>query len=381
MKFFSNNTDFVAILLFLIVAVQNPIWPIFRIADYLCFVLLTVLFLYLIKKKRFRLQHTAYMFAVLVPIFIIKPIFTGFHFSSILYVLLFGVINLFTREEYNKALELLTKYLFIVILISLPLWFIHVFITPLPSFGEIDLTAQKGSEYFYENHILFVTCSGLEQFRFYSIFDEPGALGTLAAFVLYGNKYDFKNPRLLVILAGAFFTYSLAFFVLTVVGFIISSLNNKIRWIPLLVALTGILLAYNFLKSDETFQTVLLGRLEKNSVEVVGSRTEDSINKYFEEHIFDSEMFFGIGSNGKIEKHFEFGSSYKVFIIEYGWIGLIAMFFMYLIMTKPKNKRTLPSLGFVFLSFIQRPYLLTPWVMILYKMINANNSNRVIERK
>lgn len=381
MKRITSNKNIIPILLFSIVAAQNPIWPIFSIADNLCFVLLVILFFCLLRQKRFKLQNTGFMFAILVPIFIIKPIISGFHYSSILYVLLFGVINVFTGEEFHKAFKLLTDYLFVIILFSLPLWFIHVFVSQLPSYGVIDLTAQKGAEYLYDNHILFVTCSGLEQFRFYSIFDEPGALGTLAAFVLYGNKYDFKNPKMLIILAGAIFTYSLAFFVLTLIGFVVSCILYKIRWVPLLVALFGVLLAFNFLKSNETFQTVLLSRLEKNSVEVVSSRTEESINKYFEDHILDSEMFFGIGENGKKAKHFEFGSSYKVFIIEYGWIGLIAMFFMYLIMTIPKNRRTLPGLGFVFLSFIQRPYLLTPWVMILYKMINANNSNRLIERK
>jgi hypothetical protein len=292
-----------------------------------------------------------------------------------LYVCLFAIISVFSKDELIKAFSILTNYLFIIVLVSLPLWFIHTFIFQLPSYGTIDLAAQKGAEYVYENYLFFVTCSGLEQFRFYSIFDEPGALGTLSAFVLYGNKYNFRDKRLLVILAGGIFTYSLAFYILTIIGFIASCIISRVNAKPLFFAIAVVCAAFYYLQSDETFQTVLLGRFERNTLEIVESRTEESINKYFEKHISDSEMIFGIGENGKVANGLEFGSSYKLFVIENGWVGLFLMIIMYALMRSPKNIMTLMSYVLVFLSFLQRPYLLIPWIMVLYMMINANLCN------
>ncbi len=57
------------------------------------------------------------------------------------------------------------------------------------------------------NYLLFVTMATANTFRFYSMFDEPGVLGTLSAFVLFANKYDFKRKSNLIILIGAFFHF------------------------------------------------------------------------------------------------------------------------------------------------------------------------------
>ena len=213
-----------------IIYTANPPWPIWTSGNVISFSLIILLF-FLQKKKILSLPIYVYylIFFLLVPVFILLPIFRGWHFSGIIYILAF--LSMMATDKYylNKAFDYITSVLAWIIIISLPLWIFHVFIHPLTPIKVIDLGAFKGVDkgVIMEIYGTFVAVRQLsEAFRFYSVFDEPGVLGTLSAFVLYGNRYDFRNWKVWTILVGGFFSFSMAFIILTILGFIITNIKN-----------------------------------------------------------------------------------------------------------------------------------------------------------
>src|SRR5690606_28258663 len=115
---------------------------------------------------------------------------------------------------------------FIVFVSGIP-WLIHTFAFPLPMWGgTIQYYESKGMDNILENYILFIQVQHEFVVRFYSIFDEPGTLGTLSAFVLYGNRYMFRRKENLIILIGGILTFSLAFYILLIAGLFIQNIRN-----------------------------------------------------------------------------------------------------------------------------------------------------------
>jgi hypothetical protein len=130
-----------------------------------------------------------------------------------------------------------------------------------------------------------------------------------------------------------------------------------------------IILAIPYIVTSETFVRVVASKFSTDTSAMVDSRIDYDINKYYEDHIYSSSMFFGIGTKGIAEKKIPERLSFKLFLIEYGWLSL---FFLLLYYNSIITKRSLVSymiLFLFFLSFLQRPFLWTSWEILLFKMI------------
>ena len=68
---------------------------------------------------------------------------------------------------------------------------------------------------------------GLLDYRFHSIFLEPGHLGCIIAFFVMANQYNFKNRYVLIMSIVLLFTLSLAGYVLFYIGFLVYFINKS----------------------------------------------------------------------------------------------------------------------------------------------------------
>ena len=114
----------------------------------------------------------------------------------------------------------------------------------------------------------------------------------------------------------------------------------------------------------------ILQRLEYNDGEISGNnRTSNSTNEYFSRFIKSNNALIGLGVGKYLsESEDRFGnSSYKIFVIDYGLIGAAILIFIYL-MLMPKKPDTHVLFLFIifFISFLQRPYSLSAWQIILF---------------
>ena len=89
------------------------------------------------------------------------------------------------------------------------------------------VTDFKGNDSFYYNYGLFLQGEGSNSFRFYSMFDEPGVVGTLGTFLLFANRYDFRKWYNIVMILSCLLTFSLAGYILTFIGLIYFMVTHR----------------------------------------------------------------------------------------------------------------------------------------------------------
>ena len=374
----------ISILIATIICLQNSIWPLWKgslnvYLSYFCVFVLFFLKYFKIFKGKFDNRLLYALFIVLFA-FVHFFLLSSTYNLSILFILLTYIICFSLQDkEKNKALSIVTKYIAIVVVISLPAWLLHLFFNvEIPVYNIIDLSDKKGANsYLLYNHILFLKYSGLEAFRFYSMFNEPGVLGTLSAFILFGNKYNFRKWENIVILLGGIFTYSMAFYILTIIGYFYFSIKSMKKFVISIVFISLLSISiYTWLKEDIAFQRFVIERFgDLDFMERVNNRTEYNAEFFYDNFINSSDVLMGVGREYLIINGLEDAASYKVFIIEYGLIGVLILLLMYLSMIK---QITLTSFVFLFifiLSFFQRPLSFTSWQLLVFACILASLNN------
>lgn len=374
-----HKSNFIIFTLSGIVFMQNPPWFLwdnsFFYMTFLVFLLFGLCFDRIVNKTFLYSKQILLIFC-LVFYFLIFASFGEFRFSSLVVILIFLLMFVVSEKEKKEVLRLITKILGVIIFISLIAWISHNYLYTLPMSGFLQYGTGKGDEGVnsLENYILFVQNKKESLNRFYSVFDEPGVLGTLSGFVLLANRYDLKKKINIIILLGGLFSFSLAFVFITVIGVLLLNLKSSIMLMKgLIIMLLLVVMTFFFFKDNETFQSVVIDRILNMNESGVDSRTSDMLNSVFENLLNSSDFFIGKGTSFFKENPLLFsGQGYKIFIIEYGIIGFALVLLMYLAIIKEQSKIGYVCLLIYLLSFLQRPFLFTPWQIILFSVTIAN---------
>jgi len=308
------------------------------------------------------------LFAILSLYFFLFQILNEVQLSSLLIALSFVVSKKILPNEGDNIVNMLTNYVFISIVIPLPLWIVHQTVYPFPEIGVIDVSSWKNgdaNQVVYLNHLFFITVEGKDFFRFYSWYDEPGVLGTLSAMILWANQFRLNNFKNLTIAIGSIFTFSLAFILLSALGLILSHYNSLKKLIISLFIFCFLAVGtYYTLQENPAFQLGVVERV-RNPIDItLDNRTSFDTNRLWREMKAKDLQLTGLGS-GSIGV----ASSYKHFIICYGYIGVIIILFVYINLMRRKSKREFFTLLIFFLSFLQRPNLFSVNNAILFSII------------
>lgn len=370
-----KSFSLVSFLMAFTVCMQNPIWPLWGIwGTWLGYSSVFLLYVIMQKNKQLSIRVSDLMILILMFfVFLIIPCFYAFRTSSLFIVLSYFLALNIDRINGKKTLDYISSFLYWVILVSLPAWLIHLNLFEFQNFGQLDLSEMKGAPYIYNNYILFVMDATRDYYRFYSVFDEPGVLGTLSAFVLYGNKYNFKRKENIVILIGCLFTYSMAFYMITLLGWLYQSAISFKRLIMSIVAIILVvgILVY-FMADDQAFQQSVIERFTDVGLDRVEGRTGSNVNVFWDKYIASSDVFLGMGTSFINDNLSGFGNSYKRFVIEYGLIGTILLIVMYFHLVKRWNRLTLGFFVLFFLSFLQRPLAFSSWQIFVFIAVTSN---------
>lgn len=289
-----------------------------------------------------------------------------FAFSTIyLIVALLFTIGI-TDDTKEKAYDKFVKLFAIVVLISLVAWAIHKFIVEFPIISYLDISEMKGARLIMNNHLFFVSSEKNSE-RFYGVFDEPGVLGTIGAFILYANKYDFKKWYNIALLVACFFTFSLAFFIMTIVGMFFTysqTPKDVIRGIFGIVIV--VLIVYIFLWDNPDFQRLIVGRL--TSVDDISGLISNRENLFVQENFANMlsdpiTLLLGYGNNSTVGAGT--AVSYMRWLLQYGFVGFAIMCFVLIVLLKEFNKNTLVFFVLWMMAFSQRPNIFSTAYVVL----------------
>jgi hypothetical protein len=370
----SLNKSFTIInMMVMIVFLQNPPWFLW---DYyypiLCFcVFISSIAIFdrvnhLPKNKLYLIFFTL----ILISFFVIFSSLQQFRSSSIITIIVFFQLFTLRQEEKISILNKITSILSFIVFISLSFWLINQFIYELPVFREMSYETWKGDagQTVIDNYFFFVQEKNKIFHRFYSIFDEPGVLGTLSAFILFANNYNFKDKKNIIILVGAFFTFSLAFYLLTFIGLMLCYGRKPINLIiTTIVIIIASFILPALLKENQAFQFSIIYRLSNKNEDSFESRTSNDLNKFFPNYIKSSDSILGMGTSFfDNNKNLNSGQGYQLFLIEYGFVGLFLVLGMYSLFHSNNKYLAYSYLLLFLLSFLQRPFLFTPWQLIVF---------------
>lgn len=253
----------------------------------------------------------------------------------------------------HYQVDLLNKFqkvMVVILAVSLFFWAGHLLGLDLPSreitFGTVERGGVDQAQYVFSNHYLYLVnqrwlynlSTVPPQFRFSSVFLEPGYISIIAVFFLFINKFDFRNKMNIVYIIAVVASVSLAGFLMAVLAYLANSLKNS------KYGLVSIVLLMLFLWAGSNyFQTYNNGRnfinegiiqrleIDQTTGNIAGyNRTSETFDSKFDRFLYSGDVFFGIRRDG-MER--EFGDAanvgYKVYIMTYGLIGLI-LFLIYL---------------------------------------------------
>ena len=207
----------------------------------------------------------------------------------------------------------------------------------------------------YHNNSSFTTLTD----RLCGIFNEPGALGTICAFLFIATfKYSKRWEKILLLVTGGL-TYSAAFFVL-VFGYLVMYLFQKnVKYAVIAVMIGLLFLQIPKIDFGNDALNLLASRLEITDSGFAGDNRIDARYKAGYEAMKDTdEIYFGYG------KDFTFGdstSSYVKYIVQFGFIGFGIMMLQWGIaaMSRVKSREQFIYILFFFISLYQRPAPIT----------------------
>lgn len=366
----------IPLLIAIVILIQNPFWLFWHYAALISFVFIFLLFVSLKKNSLIYISPPNRLPIILLSLFfLVLPIVRGgLHLSSFFYVFCFVLAYNFPKEESDKAYSYIVRVLAFVLSFSLPAWLLHITgVYQFPMIGSLDLSAvkQQGADEgstIMENYFFFVLKGGLDQYRFYSVFDEPGVLGTLGAYLLYAAKYNLSKWYNLIIFISCLFTFSLAFYVLTFIGYMYYSTKSVRKFLYLMAGLVLIgLFVYSFLMENEVFISKVIDRTSDLG-DSMDRRTGSSVS-YFLEQAGLITYLFGIGVEKMAELDLLQGASYKLFIVENGLLALLVLIYAYFKLNPCIQSDILMFNLLFWASFLQRPTAFLAWQIFIFAII------------
>lgn len=269
-------------------------------------------------------------------------------------------------------LKFTTKCYAILLIPSFLLYWLSLF-TTVPSIGIFVQTNYPP----FINHVFYLESTYDNEIfmRFNAFFVEPGHQAILSTFLIIANRFRFRVcPWLWILLLAVIFSFSLAGYILLVVGFVLLKVNSLLKAIAigaLGAALFG--LASSWMSGDNAFNELILTRLEKDDDRGFkgNNRVNESTKYIFSRVIKKGELW--TGAKDEATRQSIKGAGYKMYLMYSGLIGvlLVLLFYLFLIPRNPDYRYTIRFFIVIALCFLQRAYplwysWLFPFVMGIY---------------
>ena len=196
--------------------------------------------------------------------------------------------------------------------------------------------------------------------RMCGLFNEGGNLGTTCAF-LYAI-FDKKNTKIekIILIIGIALSFSLAGWILLLLYWMCDSpQKGKIRNMLFVVAIIVTVLAVPKIDFGNIYINTFVQRFTISSDGLSGdNRTWKGFDRQYDNTVTSGKKWWGQGLSYDLED----GSSYKSYIIIYGYLGTLILALPWLLACIVKSRRNKQSLIFIllfFASLYQRPAPIT----------------------
>lgn len=256
-------------------------------------------------------------------IYVITWLSSGFHENHFLFDIVHVVVFIMMRDDLKiKCFEWFIKVLAMFLLLSVVEYLIYV----ITGFGiitalSVERTGDTGAQVFRQLIFNLILESRMYVFRFQSLCEEPGVVGTtcgLLLFLLRDNK-QFKKEYFIFVIAGLL-SFSLAFYAMFVIHLIASG-TFKMR--NMVIYILGVFIIYMFFQSF--IDSFLFERIIGREFADIDNRSGADFAMQYEHAYKRGDLWLSSYNKGYDIN----GAGLKIFIWRYGIISLLLLIFSY----------------------------------------------------
>ncbi|EMI7296331.1 hypothetical protein V6959_002379 [Vibrio parahaemolyticus] len=291
--------------------------------------------------------------------------------SGIIGILIFSLLPSHIRTSSFNMFLVLVVFILSLSIVQYPL----IVLGFVDAIGHIDPTnyikASRGQFYinYGFNAVLndqHLSIFGYQFFRFSSIFDEPGMVGTITAILttfILNKKSKNNNFKIAILVLSNILSFSLGGYILLLVGvcsryfFSLKSISLKLIFNASLI----FILLLTVLTTDGGKRYILDRVWDGDKITIKDNRVDDRFEKQYLSALNDSKsLLIGEGKDAHVRTGHDV-SSYKGVIFNYGLLGfvfsIILVFYMSLFIKSHRFYLSETSLVLVILlNMFQRPY-------------------------
>lgn len=309
-------------------------------------------------------RHLCYSWKTVVPLLSLIMAYSyiyEFHYPTIVsYFFPFSVIILLRKRDQVLCIDFITKW-FAVLMVPCIITYALVQTNMLSPIGTVRLNHDSfyALSYVIRENYIFYVYSDFYGIRFNGPFIEPGHLGMMSAFLLFANGFDIKRKENVVIMLTLVLTWSLAGYVLALVGYIFTMYDQrKIQLkqvISFLVVVVIIFLYANFYNDgDNLLNELIFSRLESDEEKGISgnNRVDNEVMLYFYSLFLNEKLLlFGYGNDmyDWLASNRHGGTGIYMYAVRFGLVGSIAAMAFYLLYALFHKTK---SIAFLFVIFV-----------------------------
>lgn len=353
------------------------VWPMLHISMVISGLLLLLALLIQGKIALKNLALTAFIF---ISLAVYKTLEGASPAGIIFFSFTASIIVLIHEDALLKAFFYIKKVLAIFIVLGGGLWIVHTALGDANFFlmGYLpenyilnELKVQAGHKYALYPFSTRISYSSVTEFyRFQSVFDEPGYLGTIIGLILTADRCNMKSLTNKILFLGGVASLSLAFYVIIFIYYMAFLISNPLRFLKIFCSsMLVILILYSTDIGGNLIDSLLVERLSVNNGEIAGdNRSGDKLDQQFDYFINKSsimEKVFGL------ENLINDGSSsIKQVFIKTGYLGFFLISLVFLLLSIFYRSRisysTLVFIMVFLLSSYQRPSIENPEYIFIF---------------
>lgn len=234
------------------------------------------------------------------------------------------------------------------------------------SLGEVNRVTSQGDWSAIQGLFnIFPVYFDSGSFRFQSLMDEPGRVGTICSFLLFTTNFKQYKKQFIIFVIAGIISLSLAFYIFFTLFLLVKLVQSNTKSI-IIGSLMCCLALGLFYGKIETF---VIDRIDEN--EHVDNRTSYQFNQELKTYNNSNEIFFGKGNRTIEQRNWGGGNAgIKVKYYQFGIVGVTLMLLSFSFLFLNFNGISLASLvvlGVFMLSFYQRAdWNFTPNTIILF---------------
>lgn len=350
---------------------------VFNSLGYVGIIIVTLLSLSSAMARR-RINRTSFNGLLILLILVGYVYFVGEHsqmgsIGVLFQYLMIISIALLDPMEKTEFFSMFRKVFAILMIIPMVMFFLRLLNIGIPYSLLADYRADSNRIYLHYPLTVFMASiysTHLPVMRLCAFLDEPGYLGTIIMLLLAGDGYDLKKNENKILFLAGLMTLSTAFFVVTVVYFII--MNKETIFAPkrrkyVIITLVLIALGVFFITTTDAGNKlidILFSKLQTGDLRNSQTILSNTVEAYKENILY---LLFGHGYYSYTMSYSSGGYSWGMLLYDIGIFGML-LTVVYVLFFGKVNRFSKQEFLFrmiMLASIFQRPYIVTiPYVVI-----------------